>query len=283
MLSRSMVTQLVREALAEDAPWGDITAESVIPAGLSSSAALVSRNHGVFSGAQVFTEVFTQQDAGTEVCFAIADGDQIAPGQQIATIEGPARAVLTAERIGLNFVQRMSGISTLTKKYVDATAGTKARIVDTRKTTPGLRILEKYAVRCGGGYNHRFGLSDAVMLKDNHLAILGSHQIGLSAALRELRDQLGHTVHIEVEIDRLDQLDDVLAGGVDTIMLDNFSFADLAEGVRRIEGRTLVEASGNVSLRTVADIAATGVDLISVGALTHSAPSIDLGLDIECA
>jgi nicotinate-nucleotide pyrophosphorylase (carboxylating) len=187
--------------------------------------------------------------------------------------------VLTAERVGLNFVQRLSGIATLTAKYVAAVAGTKARIVDTRKTTPGLRLFERYAVRCGGGHNHRFSLSDAVMVKDNHLALAG-RQGDVTAELLRLRAAVGHTVHVEVEVDRLEQVDAVLAASVDTIMLDNFSLDDLRSGVSQVAGRALVEASGGVTLATVRAIAATGVDVISVGELTHSARALDLGLDI---
>ena len=201
-------------------------------------------------------------------------------GDVLVTVAGPARSLLAGERVGLNLLQRLSGIATLTDAFVQQAAGHRARIVDTRKTTPGLRALERYAVRCGGGHNHRDNLSDAVMAKDNHLALLGAGA-ELTAALVAARARLGHTVHFEVEIDRLDQLEPVLAAGVDTIMLDNFTLADLAEGVRRIDGAALVEASGNVRLDTVAAIAATGVDIISSGALTHSVRALDLGLDIR--
>jgi nicotinate-nucleotide pyrophosphorylase (carboxylating) len=196
-------------------------------------------------------------------------------------VEGPARGVLQAERVALNFVQRLSAIATVTAKYVAATTGTKAKIVDTRKTTPGLRALERYAVRCGGGRNHRYSLSDAVMAKDNHLAIVKASGADLTAALRAMREQLPHTVHVEVEVDRLDQIEGVLAAGIDTVLLDNFTTAQLREGVAMIAGRALVEASGGVTLEKIAEIAATGVDVISVGALTHSVRALDLGLDIE--
>jgi nicotinate-nucleotide pyrophosphorylase (carboxylating) len=189
--------------------------------------------------------------------------------------------VLTAERIGLNFVQRMSGIATLTAKYVEAVAGTKARIVDTRKTTPGLRAFERHAVVSGGGRNHRFSLSDAVMAKDNHLAILTAGGKDLTTELRRVKNELPHTMKLEVEVDRLDQIPAVLAAGVDIIMLDNFNLDDLRAGVALISGKAIVEASGGVNLDTVAAIAATGVDVISVGALTHSARALDLGLDVK--
>jgi nicotinate-nucleotide pyrophosphorylase (carboxylating) len=189
--------------------------------------------------------------------------------------------VLTGERVALNFVQRMTGIATHTAQYVAAIAGTKARIVDTRKTTPGLRAFEKYAVRCGGGHNHRYGLSDAVMAKDNHLAILTRGGKDLTTELKRVRAELGHTTHLEVEVDRLDQIAAVLEAGVDTIMLDNFNLDDLRAGVEMIAGRAVVEASGGVNMNTVAAIASTGVDVISVGALTHQIHSLDLGLDVE--
>jgi nicotinate-nucleotide pyrophosphorylase (carboxylating) len=215
-------------------------------------------------------------DPSLLVHFVVHDGQRFDANTVLATIQGPARALLTAERVALNFVQRMSGIATHTTQYVAAVAGTTARITDTRKTTPGLRLFERYAVRCGGGFNHRFSLSDAVMAKDNHLALLGAD---ITAALKAMRTRLPHTTHVEVEVDRIDQIESVLAAGVDTIMLDNFSLADLRAGVAQVAGRALVEASGGVSLDTVTSIAATGVDIISVGALTHSVRALDLGLD----
>ena len=280
MLTRRLIRDAVEAALAEDAPWGDLTAEHVLPPRATATAHLVAREPGVLAGGAVVVEAFQQVDPGIVVELLLADGDRFAAGERIATVSGPARGILTAERVALNFAQRMSGIATLTARYVDAVAGTRARIVDTRKTTPGLRAFEKHAVVCGGGRNHRFGLSDAVMLKDNHLAVLTAGGDSVATALRALRERLGHTVHVEVEVDRLDQLPEVLDGGADTIMLDNFSVDDLAAGVAIIDGRAIVEASGGVDLATVAAIAATGVDVISVGALTHSVRSIDLGLDV---
>ncbi|MCM3656151.1 carboxylating nicotinate-nucleotide diphosphorylase [Agromyces mediolanus] len=273
--------RLVAAALDEDAPWGDLTSETLIPADATADAALVAREAGVLSGSDAFRTAFRLVDAAIVVEFQVDDGERFEAGQVLATVRGPARGVLTAERVGLNLVQRMSGIATLTAEYVAAVAGTGARIVDTRKTTPGLRSLERRAVRDGGGRNHRRSLSDAVMAKDNHLAVLTAGGVDLATALRAARDRLGHTVHLEVEVDRLDQLDAVIDGGADTIMLDNFSLADLATGVERIAGRAIVEASGGVNLGTVAAIAATGVDVVSVGALTHSVRSLDLGLDLD--
>jgi nicotinate-nucleotide pyrophosphorylase (carboxylating) len=281
MLTAQMIDDVVERALAEDAPWGDITSELLIPETATVRAALEAREAGVFSGGAVFEAAMRRVDARIRTELNLADGQRFEAGAVLATVEGPARGVLRAERVGLNLVQRMSGIATLTARYVQATAGTTARIVDTRKTTPGLRAFERAAVRAGGGHNHRFSLSDAVLAKDNHLAVLAAQHGGdVTAALRAVRDRLSHTTHLEVEVDRLDQIEPVLAAGVDTIMLDNFSLDDLRTGVALVAGRALVEASGGVSLETVAGIAATGVDLISVGALTHSVRSLDLGLDV---
>ena len=284
MLTRSHIEAVVRATLDEDAPWGDLTSETLIPADATATADLRAREDGVFSGGEVFAAAFALTDPRIEVDLLGRDGDAFGAGDVLARVTGPARGVLTAERIGLNFAQRMSGIATLTAAYVAAVAQTTARIVDTRKTTPGLRRFERHAVRSGGGRNHRFSLSDAVMAKDNHLAVLTARHGSVTEALRAARAALPHTAHLEVEIDRLDQLDAVLAAGtgpagVGTIMLDNFSIDDLRTGVARIGGRTIVEASGGVALDTVAAIAETGVDVISVGALTHSARALDLGLD----
>jgi nicotinate-nucleotide pyrophosphorylase (carboxylating) len=281
MLTQQTIDPVVRAALDEDAPWGDLTSEVLIPVTAVASARLVAREAGVFSGGAVFAAAFRLIDPRIIVTLAVADGEPFARGDELATVAGPARGVLQAERIGLNFVQRMSGVATLTARYVAEVAGTHARIVDTRKTTPGLRAFERHAVRDGGGHNHRFSLSETVMAKDNHLAVLVQSGLGLTAALLAVRARLSHTTHLEVEVDRLDQIEDVLAADIDTIMLDNFSPADLVLGVAVVAGRALVEASGGVSLETVAAIAASGVDIISVGALTHSVHALDLGLDIN--
>jgi nicotinate-nucleotide pyrophosphorylase (carboxylating) len=279
-LSAQAVDDIVRRALAEDAPWGDLTSETLIPADARFAATLAAREPGVLSGTSLFVAAMQLTDPATAVQLLLTDGERFSQGQPIASVSGAARSILTAERVALNFVQRMSGIATLTAQFVAAVAGTRARIVDTRKTTPGLRLLERYAVRCGGGRNHRFSLSDAVLAKDNHLAVLTANGArDLTQALLEVRRALPHTAHLEVEVDRLDQIDALLAAGVDTIMLDNFSLDDMRTAVQQIAGRALVEASGGVSVETVAAIAATGVDIISVGALTHSARALDLGLD----
>lgn len=286
MLSGDHIDLVVRAALDEDAPWGDLTSEALIPADAVATAELRARESGVFSGGEVFTAAFALTDSRIDIDVRVSDGEAFAAGDVLASVTGPARGVLQAERVGLNFTQRMSGIATLTAAYVAAVAGTGARIADTRKTTPGLRRFERHAVRSGGGHNHRFSLSDAVMAKDNHLAVLVARHGSITAALQAARTALPHTTHLEVEIDRLDQLDAVLAAGtgprgVGTIMLDNFSLDDLRAGVAAIAGRTIVEASGGVNLDTVAAIAATGVDVVSVGALTHSARALDLGLDVR--
>lgn len=283
MLSTTAIDTVVRAALDEDAPWGDLTSEVLIPADATATARLVAREPGVFSGGPVFESAFRLTDPTITVILYRSDGAAFATGDVLAEVTGSARAILQAERIGLNFVQRMSGIATLTSRYVAETAGTRARIVDTRKTTPGLRAFERTAVRDGGGHNHRFSLSDAVMAKDNHLAVLQSGGLGLTEALLLVRERISHTTHLEVEVDRIDQIEAVLAARVDTIMLDNFGPAQLAEGVRLVAGRAIVEASGGVNLGTVRAIAESGVDVISVGALTHSVRSLDLGLDVVVA
>ncbi|KQX07420.1 MULTISPECIES: carboxylating nicotinate-nucleotide diphosphorylase [unclassified Leifsonia] len=280
MLTPAAIDRIVAAALEEDAPWGDITSATLIPETATATAQLVAREPGVFSGARVFEAAFRLTDPRVSVALTASDGESFDTGAVLAEVTGPARGILQAERIGLNFVQRMAGIATLTARYVAETAGTDARIVDTRKTTPGLRVLERQAVRDGGGRNHRHSLSDAVMAKDNHLAVLTAGGLSVTDALLAVRAALSHTTHLEVEVDRIDQIEPVLAAGIDTIMLDNFSPELLRQGVALVGGRAIVEASGGVTLDTVRAIAATGVDVISVGALTHSVRSLDLGLDV---
>jgi nicotinate-nucleotide pyrophosphorylase (carboxylating) len=283
VLTDAAIEAVVYAALEEDAPWGDITSELFVPSAAIATAELNAREPGVFSGGAVIVATFAAVSTDISVELMLEDGERFEAGDVIAVISGPARAVLRGERIALNLVQRMSGIATLTAQFVALVAGTAAHVVDTRKTTPGLRALERHAVRSGGGYNHRFSLSDAVLAKDNHLAVLTAGGASVTEVIRAARAQLGHTTHLEVEVDRLEQIEPVLAGGVDTIMLDNFSLDDLRTGVAMVAGRALVEASGGVNLTTIADIAATGVDLISVGALTHSVRALDLGLDVRIA
>jgi nicotinate-nucleotide pyrophosphorylase (carboxylating) len=281
MLNTATIDRVVAAALEEDAPWGDLTSEYLISENAVARADLVARERGVLSGGEVFAAAFRLTDPRIVVELVVEDGEWFEPGAVLAVVTGPARGVLTAERIGLNFAQRMSGIATLTGAYVAEVAHTGARIVDTRKTTPGLRAFERKAVRDGGGRNHRYSLSDAVMAKDNHLAVLAQKGASVTDALLAVKDRLPHTAHLEVEVDRLDQIEPVLAAGVATIMLDNFSLDDLRTGVAQVSGRATVEASGGVSLQTVRAIAETGVDVISVGALTHSARALDLGLDVR--
>lgn len=278
MLTPQAIRAVVTMALAEDAPFGDITSQTLVPSSSIVQAHLMAREGGVFSGGAVLAAAFTILDSGVSVSLHVPDADRFVAGQALATISGPARSVLQSERVALNLVQRMCGIATVTAEFVALVAGTNARVVDTRKTTPGLRAIERHAVRCGGGHNHRFSLSDAVMVKDNHLALLGSD---VTSALQRARAELSHTTHFEVEVDRLDQIEAILGAGVHTIMLDNFSLDDLRAGVELIGGRAIVEASGNVSQQTVAAVAETGVDIISVGALTHGVRALDLGLDIS--
>jgi len=281
MLTRATIDRVVAAALEEDAPWGDLTSEYLITETAMARADLVAREAGVFSGGEVFAAAFRLTDPRVDVELIVEDGEWFEPGAVLAVVSGPARAVLTAERIGLNFVQRMAGIATLTGRYVAEVAHTEARIADTRKTTPGLRAFERHAVRNGGGHNHRYSLSDAVMAKDNHLAVLAQKGASVTEALRGAISQLPHTTHVEVEVDRLEQIEPVLAAGIGTIMLDNFSLDELRVGVEAVAGRATVEASGGVTIETVRAIAETGVDVISVGALTHSARALDLGLDVR--
>ncbi len=281
MLTPATLHRVVGAALEEDAPWGDLTSTTLLPADATATADLVAREAGVFSGGEVFAAAFRLTDPSVQVDLHVGDGDEFVAGDVLASVSGAARSVLTAERVALNFTQRMSGIATLTAAYVAAVDGTDTRIADTRKTTPGLRAFERHAVESGGGRNHRHSLSDAVMAKDNHLAVLKRSGLDLAAALRAALSRLPHTTHVVVEVDRLDQIDAVLDGGADTVLLDNFSLDDLERGVALIGGRAIVEASGGVTLDTVGEIARTGVDVISVGALTHSARALDLGLDLR--
>jgi nicotinate-nucleotide pyrophosphorylase (carboxylating) len=277
-LPRIIVTRAVADALAEDLGLaGDITTDATVDAGATAKAVIAARRPGVLAGLDLAEAAFAAMDPSIMFTRAKADGDRIASGDVVASISGNARAILTGERVALNYLGRMSGIATLTRQYADAVAGTKAVIVDTRKTTPGLRAFEKYAVRCGGGQNHRTGLFDAILIKDNHIVAAG----GVEAALTRARAHAGHMVKIEIEVDTLQQLDRVLEHKVDVILLDNMPPETLREAVARVACQALTEASGGVNLDTVRDIAEAGVDLISVGALTHSAPVLDLGLDFE--
>jgi nicotinate-nucleotide pyrophosphorylase (carboxylating) len=271
-----LIDPLVRRALEEDlGRAGDITSQLTIAPDTRAKARLAARQDGTIAGLVVAERVFALLDPALTFTTHHADGSAVAAGTLLASIEGPARAILTGERVALNFAGHLSGIATATRALVDAVAGTKARIVCTRKTTPGLRVLEKYAVRCGGGFNHRFGLDDAVLIKDNHLAACG----GIAPAIARVRAGLGHMAKIELEVDSLAQLEEALALGVDTILLDNMPVETLRRAVAMNAGRAVLEASGNITLSTVRAVAETGVNYISSGAITHSAPNLDLGLD----
>ena len=272
------VRQSIRNALSEDLGMvGDITSQLTIPADMKASVVLNCRENGVLAGMQYARAAFAVVDAELQFEQLKQDGDQLEAGDIIAKVSGNARNLLTAERVALNFLGHMSGIASQTALFVQAVKGTKASIADTRKTTPGLRMAEKFAVKAGGGVNHRFGLGDAVLVKDNHIAIAG----GIDAALRTVVANAGHMRKIEVEVDTLEQLKQVLAYKIDTVLLDNMPPEILEKAVAMIDGRVLAEASGGVNLNTVAAIAATGVDLISVGALTHSSATLDIGLDFH--
>jgi nicotinate-nucleotide pyrophosphorylase (carboxylating) len=271
-----LVRPIVDLALAEDlGRAGDITGQACIDPDARLSVVWASRQDGRISGLSCARLALAALDPTARFEVVTPDGADATSGAILARAEGNARAVLAAERTGLNLLGRLSGIATLTRAYVRLAAGTNATIVDTRKTTPGLRALEKYAVRCGGGVNHRFGLDDAILIKDNHVAACG----GVGEAVRRARAHAGHLVKVEVEVDGLDQLEEALKHGPDVVMLDNFSLEDLATAVSLAKGRAVLEASGGVNLLTVRAIAETGVDVISVGALTHSAPVLDIGLD----
>ncbi len=277
-LSTSVVDRAVAESLAEDLGLGgDITTTSTVPAGTRSSGVIAARKKGTVAGIQLAKAAFKTLDPFVEFETVVPDGGTVEAGGAIARVSGDARALLTAERTALNFLGHMSGIATLTARYVAAVAGTKARIIDTRKTTPGLRALEKFAVRCGGGVNHRFGLFDAVLIKDNHIIAAG----GIGPALERARAHVGHMVKVEIEVTSLDEIDEALKLAPDAFLLDNMSPELLKASVAEIAGRAITEASGGVTLETVRAIAETGVDLISVGALTHSAQVLDIGLDFN--
>lgn len=275
-----MVEDAVRAALLED--WGragDITAQATLGPKVSATAVIAARTPGRLAGLDLAACAFRLSDPAIRVEAVKADGDRLSPGDVVMRIAGPARGLLSAERVALNYLGHLSGIATATGLFADKVAHTSARIVCTRKTTPGLRAFEKYAVRCGGGANHRFGLDDAVLIKDNHIAVAG----GVASAIAAARRFAGHLVRIEVEVDTLDQLREALEAAPDVVMLDNMAPAMLREAVAITGGRVTLEASGGVNLDTVAAIAETGVDLISVGWITHSAPVLDLGLDIVIA
>jgi nicotinate-nucleotide pyrophosphorylase (carboxylating) len=278
-LSPLAIDQAVYRALDEDlGSAGDITSIATIPETAQAHAVLIARQAGVIAGLPLAVATFQKLSPDLNIRAHVRDGANVAQGLPVLTISGPARAVLAGERTALNFVGRLSGIATLTSDYVRRAAGTNLRICCTRKTTPGLRALEKYAVRCGGGFNHRFGLDDAILIKDNHVAVAG----GITPVLQRARAHAGHLVKIEIEVDTLKQLREVLDTGLaDAVLLDNMDIATLTEAVKLAKGRVVLEASGGVTLASIAKIAAAGVDYISSGALTHSAPNFDVAIDID--
>ena len=277
-LPQTLIDETVARALREDlGDAGDITSAATIPAEATAVAVIAARKPGVIAGVDCALAAFRLVDPNVSLGVSRDDRARVAAGDTVLTVEGRARSILSAERVALNFLGHLSGVASAAAALVDAVQGTNARIACTRKTTPGLRAFEKYAVRCGGGRNHRFGLYDAVMIKDNHIAASG----GVAKALAAARAACGHMVKVEIEVDTLAQLEDALAGGADVVLLDNMSTEDLKRAVTANQGRAVLEASGNVTLDTVRAIAETGVDVISSGWITHSAPNLDLGLDFQ--
>jgi nicotinate-nucleotide pyrophosphorylase (carboxylating) len=270
---------LIRAALQEDIGAGDLTTQSTVAPDTRARGTITAKEPGVVAGLGVAARVFALLDDAVHLESRVREGDRVSAGAAVAVLEGPARSILTGERVALNFLQHLSGIATRTAGLVQRIAGTRARVVDTRKTTPGLRALEKWAVRAGGGHNHRHGLYDAILIKENHIAAAG----GIELALQRARAAAPHTSRIEIEVERLDQIETALAAGADVILLDNMAPAQLQEAVARIGGRALTEASGGVTEKNIRAIAETGVDIISVGALTHSVRALDLSLRIVLA
>ncbi len=281
LLNDSRISRLVELALMEDVGMGDVTSDAIIPEDALGEAELLCKEDGVIAGLEVAALVFEYCDHGITLTRAVHDGDRVARGASIAAVNGPAKGILKGERTALNFLQRMSGIATITQRYVDAVAGTNAKITDTRKTAPGLRVLDKWAVRLGGGVNHRFGLDDMVLIKDNHIVAAGGIAPAVQRCLHHLGEQR-RTVKIEVETKNLDEVQEALrTKGVDRIMLDNFPLSQMREAVKLIAHAVEVEASGGVTLENIRAIAETGVDFISVGALTHSVKALDISLELR--
>jgi nicotinate-nucleotide pyrophosphorylase (carboxylating) len=278
LLPDFLLNEIVDRALAEDLSGGDVTSAAVVAGEERAVAKAIAHSALTVCGGAVFARAFYRVDPGLRVEELLADGERASAGAVLWLVEGSARSILMAERTGLNFAQHLSGVATLTRQFVDAIPpGSKLRITDTRKTTPGLRVLERYAVRCGGGHNHRDALGSAVLIKDNHIALAG----GIRAAIERARQHAPHTSRIEVEVESLSELDEALAAGAEIVMLDNFDSAALKEAVNKARGRALVEVSGGLSWARVKELGELGVDVASVGALTHSAPAADIGLDIE--
>ena len=274
------VSRIVELALEEDAAFGDVTSDLTVPPDRQCSGQFLAKADGVVSGLDVVREVFRQVDPGVVFEAQVADGDHVRAGQILGRIRGRARSVLLGERVALNFLQRLSGVATATARYVAAVQGTRARVIDTRKTTPGMRQFEKSAVRHGGGHNHRIGLADGILIKDNHLAAIGGPD-RITKAVAGARAEAPHPLRVEVEVTNLDELREALNAGADAVLLDNMTVDEMAEAVRITAGRAVLEASGGITLDTIRAVAETGVDLISAGALTHSSPALDISLEID--
>jgi nicotinate-nucleotide pyrophosphorylase (carboxylating) len=278
---KQKIEELVDHALAEDWAWGDVTTQALIPAEAEGQASFIAKSAGVVAGIEVVHLVFARVDPPLKFRALLHDGDKLQRGTEIAAVEGKVGSILRGERVALNFLQRLSGIATETSRYVEAVRGTKARIVDTRKTTPGLRFLEKYAVRAGGGQNHRVHLGDGILIKDNHLAALRARGLDLKAVIDLAKKNAPHTLKIEIEVTTVEEAGEAVEAGADIVMLDNMSVEEMRRAVKSVGGRVLVEASGGITLDNVRSVAETGVDLISVGALTHSVKAMDISLELE--
>lgn len=284
-LDAGLLAQMARQALTEDGAWQDVTTTATVDPAQRGTATVLAKRDGVIAGLPVMAAVFAAVDPEIRFQALVHDGQQVSRGEHLAVVEGPYAAILRAERVSLNFLQRLSGTATATAKAVASTraAGSQARVIDTRKTTPGLRYLERYAVRAGGGQNHRFNLADGILIKDNHLAALRAQGMGIAEAVRLSRERSPHTLRVELEVTTLEELEEGLAAGADIILLDNMTIDQMREAVRRCRGHAMTEASGGITPENIGEVAATGVDLISLGALTHSAPSLDISLELELA
>ena len=282
-IARSQLEQVVKSALAEDCVAADLTTEALIPVNLKGKASILVKRDGVLAGLNVAKEVFRQVDASLRFKALVKDGASVRKGLVVATIDGKVASILRAERTALNFLQHLSGVATETARYVEAVSGTKAVITDTRKTVPGLRTLEKYAVRMGGGQNHRMNLAHGVLIKDNHLVALRSRGVGLKEAVKKARKHAPRAMRVEVEVESVKQAQAALSAGADIIMLDNMKLEDMQKAVKLVKGKALLEASGGITLDNVRSVAETGVDYISIGALTHSAKALDISLEVKPA
>ena len=275
------ISKLIDLAIQEDYCMGDVTTEALIPDKAAGTATIVADMSGILAGLDIALEIFTRMSQETETIKLVNDGNHLIKGQKIAVINGKLSSILTAERTSLNFLRKLSGVATETNKYVKAVEHTRAKIVDTRKTTPGFRLLEKYAVRTGGGHNHRHNLGDGILIKENHTRTLKSEGMTLTDIIQKARNNAPHTIKIEVEVEDLLQFEEAIEAKAELILLDNMSLPDMTKAVNLCKGRALLEASGGINLQSVSDVANTGVDLISIGALTHSSPDLDLSLDID--